>query len=271
MKLKFLSSTLLTAGLATIPCFAITSCSQPQIKTGEFAFDSWQTISKVAKKGLQALKDAYHPIGGTFIIQDLDNDVEKESKTRQLFIEGVGNFEVRVIGENHDIDANGKPIALTFEFKSLVNAVKYSPSDVKSNCYETSQLRNFLNNKFLQWAGSDFANSIIPAKKTTCIGNGSSQTKQTVDKVFPLSVSEIGLLKFPSQPLDEGQIYQFYDMYKDKQEQHDVYDRHQTNYWLRSPMANTYYNAWIVRDSQPSTLDFDDISDVFGVSPAFCI
>lgn len=112
---------------------ALSGCSNKAEEPKSFTFDSWYTISKVAEGGLDKLIEVYKPVGGTFIIQDFNDETEIAAKTRKINIEGVGNFGVRVIAENHDVAQNGKTVALTFEFTKVVPNIPFSKANVISN------------------------------------------------------------------------------------------------------------------------------------------
>lgn len=77
--------------------------------------------------------ETYKPIGGTFIIQDLDDENETLAKTKRINLEGIGNYKVRVIAENHDVCENGKTAALTFEFTKVVNNIPFAKNNDISN------------------------------------------------------------------------------------------------------------------------------------------
>lgn len=254
--------------------FSLNACSKEVAPPKSFAFDSWDTIAKVAEGGLDNLISTYKPIGNTFIIQDFDDENETLAKTRRIYLEGQGNFKVRVIGENHDTCENGKSATLTFEFTKIISDVPFSPPDKISNNWENSELRKYLNDKLYQSFPQDLKSSIKAVKKDTCKGNSSSDVQTTVDKVFPLSVSEINAMGKTN--LKEGEAYKIYkDHPYTPGSDDDPRVKDDKSYWLRSPMPQNSINAYVIRVGKDegffSQVCFDDCTEGIGVIPCFCI
>ena len=264
--------TICTVAVAAV--FAITSCGKAPAEPKSFAFDSWDTIAKVAEGGLDNLLETYKPIGGTFIIQDLDDENETLAKTKRINLEGIGNYKVRVIAENHDVCENGKTAALTFEFTKVINNVPFAKNNIISNEWESSELRNYLNNKLFEMFPTDLKSAIKTVRKDTCVGGASSEVKTFSEKVFPLSVSEIDVSNI--NPVVEGKPYKLYvdHPYKPGSDD-DPRNKDDKNYWLRSPMSQNALNAYVIRVGKDegffSQVVFDDCSESIGVAPAFCI
>ncbi|MCQ2794998.1 MAG: DUF6273 domain-containing protein [Bacilli bacterium] len=275
MKKIFICSPILALGL-------MFSCkTNPTVEPDSFAFDSWATLRNVANQGLDHLKEIYKPIGNTFIIQDLSNIIEVEAKSRQIYIEGVGKFTVRVIGENHDTDSSGKVIPLTFEMTSVLKEVPYSPSTIQSNKWETSELRRFLNVILTNWVGSDLAGNIVPAMKTTRVGDGDNSFKDNPESFFPLSPIECGI---DYKETADGKLYEFYKKHKDEttgsgttdDPTHNIWEKGNTSYWLRAPLKDTTLNSCIVRDHDEKKTTYsifyiEDVCKTLAVAPCFCI
>lgn len=252
----------------------LNACTKKIAEPKVFAFDSWETIAKVAEGGLDNLLETYKPIGGTFIIQDLDNDTEEAAKTRKINIEGVGNFEVRVIAENHDTCENGTTAALTFEFTKVIKNVAFSKPKVISNNWENSELRYFLNNNLLQMFPADLQKVIRTVKKDTCVGDESNEVKTYLEKVFPLSVTEINVSNIDSAK--EGFPYKIYEDYPySPGSDDDPRNKDDESYWLRSPMTQNSINSYLIRVGKSegfySQVCYDDVTESKGVVPCFCI
>lgn len=227
-KIKIFVMSICAAAMLGLFVVFLSACANQVNEPKSFAFDSWTTVSKVAEGGLDKLKDVYKPLGDTFIIKNLDDNNEVLAKTRSVFIEGVGNFKVRVIGENHDIYENGKKAPLTFEFVEYIQAVPYTIEGNYSNNWETSELRNFLNNKFVNYLPKDLADSIKQVKKDTCKG-GCEEIVNSTEKIFPLSATEINAEKYFN--VKEGCLYQFYIDYPCKpKDKDDLRYRDKKNY-----------------------------------------
>lgn len=268
---------------ALVPILAIASvlsiviplsgCTNKAEEPKSFTFDSWYTISKVAEGGLDKLIEVYKPVGGTFIIQDFDDETETAAKTRKINIEGVGEFGVRVIAENHDVQQNDKTAALTFEFNEIVPNVPFAKANVVSNNWENSEIRYYLNNNLLNMFPADLQRSIKTVKKDTCIG-GSDEVKTTTEKVFPLSVSEINALGISN--VSEGEAYKLYSDYPyTPGDDDDPRVKDDKSYWLRSPMSQNSVNVYLIRVGKSegfyNQVCFDDATESKGVIPCFCI
>lgn len=249
------------------------ACSQKAEEPISFAFDSWETLSKVAEGGIDHLKDVYKPTGGTFVIQDLDDDNEVLAKTRQIYIEGVGKYLVRVIGEAHDVCNNNKTSALTFEFCDLIGEVPYTLVGSYSNDWEKSELRNYLNQKFFDSLPSDLRGVIKTVKKDTALG-GTKDVKTYDEKIFPLSTTEINVAKSYNQK--EGEPYKFYvDHAYMPNNKKDPRHRDKKTYWLRSPMSENTICDFVIRydddDKFYSENALEDVLNRLPVAPCFCI
>ena len=218
--------------------------------------------------------ETYKPIGGTFIIQDLDDENETLAKTKRINLEGIGNYKVRVIAENHDVYENGKTAALTFEFTKVISNVPFAKNNVISNEWETSELRNYLNNKLFEMFPTDLKSSIKTVRKDTCVGGGSDEVKTFSEKVFPLSVTEMNITGI--NPIVEGKPYKLYATHPyNPGDDDDPRNKDDKSYWLRSPMSQNALNAYVIRVGKDegffSQLVFDDCSESIAVAPAFCI
>lgn len=263
-----------TISLTLLILIFSSSCQQKAEQPESFAFDSWATLNEVASKGFDNLIEVYKPVGGSFIIQDLKDDSEVIMKTRHVLIEGVGNFKVRVIGENHDVSSDKKTCPLTFEFDNVVPAVSFTPFGQVSNVWESSEIRNFMNNKLFDMLPENLKPYIKTVSKETCVGGGSSEVKAFDEKLFSASASEIGIAG--KNNLNEGETYEFYKKYPwDVHSKKDPRIKGKNNYWLRSPLKENSINAWFVQydddNEMYSKLYFDDVAHTFGAVPCFCI
>lgn len=248
-------------------------CSKQVEPPKSFAFDSWDTLASVANQGIDKLKEVYKPYNDTFIIQNNEDENEVQSKTREIYIEGVGNYKARVIGENHDECENGKTAALTFEFRKVTPEVPFAKSSNYSNTWESSQLRTYLNDTFFERLPKQLRDAIKSVKKDTCIG-GCDQINTTIEKVFPLSATEINAQQSFNQT--EGRPYTFYliNKYAPGQKS-DPRNKEKKNYWLRSPLIENTMNTCSIRCDSNEKFDnevaYDDVLSLLNVCPCFCI
>lgn len=100
--------------------------------TSSFSTDSWENVAKQAKKGLNHLKEYY----GVKSFAGL---------TRTVTVNGL-KHQVMVVGENEDIDENGKKVPLTFQFLNVICDEEGHPLKVKWNNTSTSQLNYWESN-----------------------------------------------------------------------------------------------------------------------------
>lgn len=238
-----------------------------------FSEDSWDVINKVAKGGLKNLIDTYHPSGDTFIITaEDDTEEEKAAKTRKVHIDGIGMFDVRVIGEEHDVTSKGKT-ALTFEIISLLHSVPYNLDASSTNVWSTSHLRKFLNNRLIQLFTPELQGAIKSVQKET-LDKQSGKVKALEEKVFPLSYTEIGGAEDEYHAV-EGKKYKYYGIHStvdDRMKDPEIVGEDRSNaqrYWLRSPTVDSNINCYYVNEH--GNFSLDDICIQLNVAPAFAI
>lgn len=258
--------------LMLLPVLTLVGCKNetPYIPPAySFADDSWDVINEVAKGGLKNLISTYHPNGDTFIITNED-DTEEEiaAKTRRVHVDGIGMFDVRVIGEKHDATSEGKT-ALTFEFVNLLHSVPYSLDASHNNQWSSSHLRKFLNEQIIQLFTPELQGAIKTVQKQTFnIKTGKVETLS--EKVFPLSYTEIGGTEGESHVV-EGERYKYYEIHSSTEDRIKDPDLSSSakRYWLRSPTVDSEVNCYYVNEHGKFSLD--DVCIQLNVAPVFCI
>lgn len=277
-----LNKTDITEYCAYAPAFGFGVSNRPIT----FETDSWDNVCYYALQGLDVLKSHYDL--RTFI-----------GATREVtFFEGTdreASYNVRVIGENQDIDINGNKAPLTFEFTTTIaqrnitgdpfEGEYYSKDAVQGNLptWSTSDLRSFCNDEVLPLLPTALKSSIRSVVKNTVVYH--SETDKTIetteDKLFPLSRNEISNDYSSSEPtLDvetfkrENETYQYYidapSYLLQKQDGEAL-----IGYWLRSPTLQqsetaNLYRAFGVTDVG-NVQDNGKITERRGVAPAFAI
>ena len=265
--------------------FSLFSCNRNEEYVPEpyrFNTDTWDVIRKLSDKGgLDLLKATYHPSNNTFIIKDLNNENEIKEKTKSIYLQGYGEIKMRVIGENHDIDTNGRVCPLTFEAQAILPKFAYSSLERSNNAWVGSNVRDYLQNVLpclIQDKSKTAARNVL---KRTYEGNGEGKNIITTqEKFFILSCSEID----PSGTshgftyLDEGETYEYYkdadpQVVRKKPRITESPDSHGT-YWLRSPIYSSILNAATIEyEDNNNIVLWNDVAccDNYGLVVAFAI
>lgn len=205
------------------------------------------------------------------------------------------DHQVRIIGFNHDVDSDNRPIGLTFEFVNTIYIDSSSNSLVWENkSGDLSTNKNFPHSNLNCYLNYDdhsvlsyLDDNLKSAIKTTYKKVGLQLQEEYITdypypaKLFPLSNREIGGNN-EAVAEGEGTIYEFYDSYhkadQDPQPQWyktDAYDRRVEGYWLRSPCIEYNNAAWRVYNYHTDKTGGLGSSPVhfaaYSVAPAFCI
>lgn len=259
--------------LFLLAIFPLMSCqnNSPYVPPAyAFNTDSWDVINEVAKGGLNNLIDTYHPKNDSFIISDLADENEVKEKTRTVHIDGLGRYDVRVIGEEHDKINKGKTAPLTFEFVGMIHSIPYSLDASHNNQWVGSHLRDFLNNNLIKLFTPELQSAIKVVNKET-INKNTGKIETSTERVFPISYTEIGGASDESHAL-EGKLYKFYETHqgeevriKDDKTEH----KGERRYWLRSPCVDSMVNCYYVNEH--GNFSLDDVCIQLGVSPVFVI
>ena len=234
-----------------------------------FANDSWATIVNEAAKGLASLKSVYyddlfknHPeYNNSFIIQNYDNQQEVDAKTRIVNLKGIGDFRVRVIGEDQDeiAGSSGSKVAtLTFEFVDAVEPALGFSKGTDSDSWADSFIKYYLDNSFIYRLPdpinrTDVLQTVV--KKTLTSQGDSRLVRKTNDRLFLPSISELGFRRvldgttkeYPGifeTSFDEGNAYEFYRINANRSSSRIKYfnsgsEREAVHYWTRSPFTTS--------------------------------
>lgn len=149
----------------------------------------------------------------------------------------------KVIGLNHDDLSNGNGKAkVTFLIEDLEGEYRWNEDSTNKGGWRDCLLRNKTMQILFNSMPENIRNAIVEVNKRTTIGEKSTEAAITKDKMFVLSVSELGMDKEDADCYasnDEGEQYEYFKT-------HDIKaDR----YWtaLRSPSINgsSYFCSWI--------------------------
>ena len=211
--------------------------------------NTWQTIYKVARANKVA--EAGWKVGDT-----------------KTFNYNGRTLSARIIGINHDSENS-----ITFMFTSNIGNQKINGDTANDGGWEKCDVRGWLNTTVYSTIGNDVKPFIKTVEKTTNnIGYHGTSVSSTQDKLFLLSLNEIGLCDkvrelgwynaYMNTILSEGETYEYFET--------DGYNRRASvaDWWyLRSPnsISNIFFSVDIggTLDSQ------DDFENV--LVPAFVI
>ena len=186
-----------------------------------------------------------------------------DSKTVNI---GGTNYEVQIIGFNHDDKVSGGKAAYSFQLVDCLNQTQQmNTSNTNTGGWNGSAMRGRMSTYKSQLPAA-LRNVIKTVKKKSGTGGGSSSgTQQTNDDLFLLSEIEIfGTTTY--SVAGEGTQYEWYKAGNSRIKKVNG----SANYWWeRSPNSgNTYYFCG-VRSS--GNADYGDANGSRGVSFGFCV
>lgn len=156
--------------------------------------------------------------------------VAGSSKT--MSVEGT-DYNVVIIGRDHDTYAEGGTAPLTFQMESCGTATMHNENNNK-NGWKNCMLRLATIPEFIASLPLEIRDSLRDVIKHTSIGNNSATIGTTFDKVFLLSAIEANAFNSVYAAPGEGNAYEYYVAGNLM----PVGD-----YWVRSPVYddNSYY------------------------------
>ena len=226
---------------------SVTSVEQ-YFETLEFYYDNfadndWQTIVDVIQRGVAP--ETWN-VGDTKTVTPIDNNYT------------IADFNVVIIGKNHDTYESGE--VAPFTFLALGANQKYQMNGTNTNVggWASSGMRtNLIPNIFVATLPEPISNALKAVKKYTSAGNTSSVIEVTSDRAFLLSEVEIlGTQVYSFE--GEGSQYEYF---------RNGNTISNSEWWLRSP----YYSdatSFLTRVYQ-NTSYLGAYNQVF-MLPAFC-
>lgn len=175
------------------------------------------------------------------------------------------NYQVDIIGKNHDTYASGGKAPLTFQLHDCYGET------MRMNRYETNDggwtscaMRQTHLPAILALMPTEVQNGIREVNKLTSAGNGSATINTTADKLFLLSEIEIIGVNSHSRSGEGTQ----YDYYKAGNSPVKNYNGNAYNWWERSPYANNSADFCFV--SGVGGYGYIGARYSFGVAFGFC-
>lgn len=186
-----------------------------------------------------------------------------DSKTVNI---GGTNYEVQIIGFNHDDKVSGGKAAYSFQLVDCLNQTQQmNTSNTNTGGWNGSAMRGRMSTYKSQLPAT-LRNVIKTVKKKSGTGGGSSSgTQQTNDDLFLLSEIEIfGTTTY--SVAGEGTQYEWYKAGNSRIKKVNG----SANYWWeRSPYSGNTYNFCIVGSS--GNANNSNASYSYGVSFGFCV
>ena len=186
-----------------------------------------------------------------------------DSKTVNI---GGTNYEVQIIGFNHDDKVSGGKAAYSFQLVDCLNQTQQmNTSNTNTGGWNGSAMRGRMSTYKSQLPAA-LRNVIKTVKKKSGTGGGSSSgTQQTNDDLFLLSEIEIfGTTTY--SVAGEGTQYEWY---KAGNSRIKKVNGSATNWWERSPYSGNTNGFCIVGDS--GNANISGANNSYGVSFGFCV
>lgn len=186
-----------------------------------------------------------------------------DSKTVNI---GGTNYEVQIIGFNHDDKVSGGKAAYSFQLVDCLNQTQQmNTSNTNTGGWNGSAMRGRMSTYKSQLPAA-LRNVIKTVKKKSGTGGGSSSgTQQTNDDLFLLSEIEIfGTTTY--SVAGEGTQYEWY---KAGNSRIKKVNGSANTWWERSPRSGDTGNFCCVSSSGNASYDYANSS--FGVSFGFCV
>ncbi len=179
---------------------------------------------------------------------------------------GDSEYNIAIIGKNHDTYTEGGKAPLTFQLTEKVyGSAAMNATQTNATGWSASQMRNVTMAEILSVMPSEVSNAIKAVDKLTLKGDGSG-LETTSDKLFLMSLIEVYGSTFYSNGYEEGSIYEYYSV--------NGIEKRMMNatWWLRGPGINNGKNNGIgfTQINMSGYMANGDASTKVGVVFGFC-
>lgn len=186
-----------------------------------------------------------------------------DSKTMTI---GGTSYQVDIIGKHHDVYSDGSGTApLTFQLHDLLPTLyQFDTKATQDNEWENCAMRKTHLPTIMSLMPSEVQDGLREVNKPTCVGAFSSTIRNTADKLFLLSETEV----FANRTYAIGTEGKRYEYYINNSAIKKLHGGTNNEWWLRSPDVETgtcYCYATVDNDSS-----YDYPTEKYGVSFAFC-
>ena len=184
--------------------------------------------------------------------------------SKTMTINGA-NYQVDIIGKNHDTYASGGKAPLTFQLHDCYGETKnMNSSNTNSGGWTSCAMRSTHLPAILALMPTEVQNGIREVSKKASVGGASSTIETVSDKLFLLSEVEIfGATSYSAA--GEGTQYDYYKAGNSKVKKQNGSAAY---WWERSPFASGSSSFCLV--SSYGGADYYSASDARGVAFGFC-
>ena len=245
--------------------------AEEEIKS--FALSDWQEIKEILDSG--KAKEVF----------------EVGDEREETLITGE-KITLVLLGFGQDEKVSGGKVNMTIGLKNLMDGdFEMNLTHTNEGGWEKSRMRTVYMERVFKLLPEELRNIIVPVKKSTSAGGGSTDITVSEDKLFLFSLAEIysqrGISKSDNSNIsgnadtyqEEGTQYEYFkellgdaDPYDDNEE---IIKRKANGggstyvWWLRSPCigSTTYFR--LVNSN--GTVDTTNASDTYGVCFGFCV
>lgn len=207
---------------------------------------SWDDISSISEKGVAA-------------------SVWNVGDKKTINIDGT-NYQVQIIGFNHDTKTSGGKAGITFQLVDCLNRTyQMNSSNTNSGGWTSCAMRSSTMATLLTKLPSALQNVIKAVNKLTSAGKQSGTINTTSDKLFLLSEVEIFGSTAHSKS-GEGSQYAYYKAGNSKVKK---VNGSASSWWERSPYGSDIAYFCIVGIN--GSASYDNANNSRGVAFAFCV
>ena len=184
--------------------------------------------------------------------------------SKTMTINGA-NYQVDIIGKNHDTYASGGKAPLTFQLHDCYGETKnMNSSNTNSGGWTSCAMRSTHLPAILALMPTEVQNGIREVSKKASVGGASSTIETVSDKLFLLSEVEI----FGSTSYSAAGEGTQYDYYKAGNSKVKKQNGSAANWWERSPGAGASAHFCLVFSGGSASLN--TASSAYGVAFGFC-
>lgn len=239
--------------------------------TCTYAGTSWSQNVRVPYIGLidvaasPSLEEASWDFINTLSENGMASSVFSVGDKKTVAIDGV-NYQVQIIGFDHDTKASGGKAGITFQLVDCLNSTyQMNSSNTNSGGWTSCAMRSSTMATLLTKLPSALQNVIKAVNKLTSAGNQSAAINTTSDKLFLLSEVEIfGSTTYSKS--GEGSQYAYYKAGNSKVKK---VNGSASFWWGRSPGGSS--SAGFCGVGSGGGADIGGASYSFGVAFGFCI
>ena len=197
-----------------------------------------------------------------------DNVWFEVGDTKTINLLNGETLTLQIADFNHDTDANGNVIPITFVTKELLkDSKRMNATNTNAGGWANSEMYSYIQGTVWDWIPDEWKVIITPAVKKSTEGSQSTNILTSVDNLFLLSYTEAGL-GTDSPYGDEGTKYPIFTNTTSRKK-YKVGSSSATNWWVRSPNATNSTNFRYVGSSGGA--NGSNASNTYGVCFAFCV